>query len=294
MLISFTASAQVNLNDLTEKGGKWYKRGESNAYTGDFVETNKKGAVTGTGSFVEGLADGLRIAYFDNGNKSLERYYTAGVMNGMAREYYENGTLKQECMVVDGENEGKAVVYYDTGGVLVEMNFVDGVQQGDYFEYAPDGKLLRQFWFVDNVAGYSPAFVKLCDEALELSRRFENEAAILKYDQAIGLNPTVAETYFNRGATKSSNFDFEAAILDYNIAIELNPDYMEAYANRANAKINKWTSKGILEPNEEQLDGACEDLDRALALGADKYMIEDKKFAYCDCIKKKNKKKKAR
>ncbi len=280
-LAGCNAYAQINLKEMVNIEGRWHKKGEQHAYSGDFIETNKKGAVVGKGTFTDGVADGPRIMYYDNGNKELERSYKNGTMDGIAREYYKNGVLKQECMMVDGEIEGTAVMYYETGEKQYELNFRKGVKQGDYFEYAKDGRVLRQFWFVDGVAGYSPDYLRRYEEAVELSHRFENEAAILKYDEAIRLNPTVAQAYFSRGTAKSNNFDFEGAIADYNIAIELDPDYMEAYVNRANAKINRNTTKGILDPDYEQLDGACDDLDKALKLGADKYLIEDMKFGHC-------------
>lgn len=283
--------SQININELINLNGKWYKQGEEFPYNGDFIQTNKKGHIIGSGTFLNGLLEGLRIAYFDNGIKECERYYKNGIMNGIAKEYYINGNLKQEVMVINNKNEGTGIIYYETGEKHAELNFENGIQQGNYFEYAKDGKLTRKFWFVDGVPGYSPDFLRLLDEAVELSHRFENEAAIAKYDEAILINSTYAQAYFNRGCTKSNNFDYEGAIQDYNIAIELEPDYMEAYVNRAYAKINKYTSQGILTPSKQQIDGACEDFDIAKKLGADKKMIQDMKYCYCKKAKKKNKEK---
>ncbi len=288
VLICSYASAQINMQEMVNIKGRWHKKGEAFAYSGDFIETNKKGMVVGTGTFLNGVINGLRIAYFDDGNKEIERYYKDGVMHGLSKEYYQSGALKQEATVVNGRNEGKAILYYETGGKHVEWTFENGVQQGDYFEYAKDGSILKHYWYVDDLAAdYSDNFMRLVNEGTALSRKFENTAAIEKYDQAIKIKQTDAYVYFFRGTVKSNNFDHEGAIADYNKAIELNPKYMEAYVNRASAKINRYTTKGVLFPTREQLDGACEDLDKALKLGADKYLIDDMKCMRCDKAAKK-------
>jgi antitoxin component YwqK of YwqJK toxin-antitoxin module len=34
--------------------------------------------------------------YYQNGNISVERYYTNSISDGLEKEYYEDGTLKQK------------------------------------------------------------------------------------------------------------------------------------------------------------------------------------------------------
>ena len=286
LFLAVLGYGQTNINDLERINGLWTKKGENTPYTGQIVEYFNNGKVKGTGEFKDGLVHGLRTVYYENGNKSLERNYQNGIENGASIEYYPSGQVKQEANFKNGKQDGIFKVYYQSGQVHAILTFSNDIQEGDYFEYAPDGKLIAQYYFVKGKASYSPEFFELSEQALGLSRQFKNEEAIKLYDKAIELNPTVAQTYFNRGACKQNNFDFEGAINDYDKAIELNPEYMEAYTNRGYAKINILTTKGNINPTAEQTASACEDLHKALSLG-DKG-AKDMIFAYC----KKNKKKK--
>ena len=64
----------------------------------------------------------------------------------------------------------------------------------------------------------------------------EHEDAIQHYDQAIDINPQLAEAYNNRGNAKHALGRHEEAIADYTNAIRLNPQYADAYNNRGTAK----------------------------------------------------------
>lgn len=280
---------QTNINNLERVNGLWTKKGESKPYSGEFIEYYENGKVKGKGEFKDGLVNGLRIMYYENGEKSLERNYLAGQNEGSSIEYYPSGQIKQEAIFINGKENGVLKAYYENGQVHVIINLSNGVKQGDYFEYSSDGKLTTQYYFINGQANYSPKLMELTSQALELSRQFKNEEAIKLYDEAIALNPTVAQIYFNRGACKGNNFDFKGAIEDYDKAIELKPDYMEAYGNRGNAKINVYTSTGNINPTQEQTLSACEDFHKAVSLGDNTVGTEDMIYLYCDKNKKKKK-----
>jgi tetratricopeptide (TPR) repeat protein len=281
LLLTLWTFGQTNISDLEKVDGLWTKKGATSPYTGEFIETFENGKTKGTGNFVKGQLEGLRIQYFENGQKRTEKYYKASYPHGIAKEFYKNGTLKQVGEFVENKETGIWTIYYETGEKHVESTYVNGMQQGDYMEYSKEGKLLVKYYFVNGKASYSDEFMKLTKEAIELSRQFKNQEAIKLYDKAIELNPTVAQAYFNRGACKGNNFDFEGAIKDYDKALELNPEYMEAYGNRGNAKINTFTSKGNLNPTPEQTESACEDFHKAVSLGDKTIGTEDMIYIYC-------------
>lgn len=289
LLLTLWSFGQTNINDLERIDGLWTKKGEKTFYTGPFIEYFDNGKIKGKGEFKEGLVHGLRIVYYENGNKSLERNYSNGINDGASIEYYPSGQIKQEVNFKNGKEEGTLKAFYENGQVQAILTLSNGVQQGDYFEYTPDGKFKAQYYFINGKASYSPEFIELTKKALELSRQFKNDEAIKLYDEAIELNPTVAQVYFNRGACKGNNFDFESAIKDYDKAIELKPEYMEAYGNRGNAKINMFTSKGNLDPTPEQTASACDDFHKAVLLGDKTIGTEDMIYIHCKKYKKKKK-----
>jgi len=59
------------------------------------------------------------------------------------------------------------------------------------------------------------------------------QGAIADFNEAIKLNPDLAEAYYIRGLTKGKSGDYQGAIADYNQAIKLNPDDALAYYNKA-------------------------------------------------------------
>ncbi|MBB5332289.1 tetratricopeptide repeat protein [Chryseobacterium koreense] len=281
-LLSFTILyAQVNLKELERKDGVWAKIGEKNSYSGEFIETFENGSLQGKGTLKNGTLNGERISYYENGKIKFQRFYKNGITDGKSFENFENGTLKQQGIFKNGKEDGEWKFYYPNGKIHAIVNFSDGIQQGDYFEYNEDETLKAQYYFRDGKAGYSDELTKLSEKALSLTRKFENEEAIKVYDQAIKLNPTVAQLYFNRGVTKSNSFDFDSAIKDYDKAIEINPDYMEAYGNRGNAKINIRTSKGNIDLTKEETKSACEDFKKSVSLGDSTMATEDNLYLYC-------------
>lgn len=281
ILFSFFLSAQTNISELERVEGVWRKKGELKPFTGEFIEKFDNGKLKGTGFLENGVLNGERVSYYENELINFKRVYKNGIPHGHSFENYENGILKQEGHFVEGKENGEWKAYFPNGKINAILNFMNGVQQGDYFEYDESGSLKAQYFFREGKAGYSDEMITLTEKALALGRMFRNEEAIKLYDEAIKLNPTVAQIYFNRGTVKSNSFDFVGAIKDYDKAIEINPNYMEAYGNRGNAKINVFTSKGNLEPTSEQTKSACEDFEKSISLGDNSIQTEDSIFLYC-------------
>jgi antitoxin component YwqK of YwqJK toxin-antitoxin module len=52
--------------------------------------------------------------YYQNGNLSVERYYTNS--DGLEKEYYEDGTLKQKgIIIINGKEDGIWETYFPNG-----------------------------------------------------------------------------------------------------------------------------------------------------------------------------------
>lgn len=79
--------------------------------------------------------------------------------------------------------------------------------------------------------------------------------ALAAYDEAVNLNPKLAEAYNNRGIVKYKLKQFDSAVEDYSLAIKLKPNFIDALNNRGNA----YAALG-------QLQNAAQDLQNALKL----------------------------
>ena len=99
------------------------------------------------------------------------------------------------------------------------------------------------------------------ERAIALNNRAEAggngniEAEIRDLDEAIGLAPTVAKLYYNRGTRLAGKPDLARAIADFDAAIRLDPRYAVA-----------WTGRGEAYFELKQYDRAIHDLSEAIRL----------------------------
>lgn len=264
--------------------GVWVKKSTKEKFTGTFIEFFPNGNKMGTCDLKDGIPDGRRVIYFANGKISQDKMYKSGVFEGENLEYFENGNVKQEGLMKSGKSDGVWKIYYDNGNLQAVLTFVNGVEKGDYFQYDETGKLVAQYYIVDGKETYSKEFLDLNNKALALQQKGKFKEAVELYDQAIQSNPTVAKSYYNRGACKSNSFDFEGAISDYDKAIEIDGEYKEAYRNRGIAKINilnKAKGNASEKLTSEQTKSACEDFNKAAQLGDKSVDNGDMIFLYC-------------
>ena len=79
-----------------------------------------------------------------------------------------------------------------------------------------------------------------------LSLKKDYKEAITNYDQAIKLNPNLAEAYNNRGNVRDDLGDKQGAIADYDQAIKLNPNWANAYIGRGHVRSELGDKQGAL------------------------------------------------
>ncbi|MEI3649617.1 MAG: tetratricopeptide repeat-containing serine protease family protein [Dolichospermum lemmermannii FEM_B0920] len=81
----------------------------------------------------------------------------------------------------------------------------------------------------------------------------DKPGAIDDYNQAIKINPNLAQAYNNRGGVRNDLGDKPGAIDDFNLAIKINPNFAEAYYNR-----------GIVRNELGDKPGAIDDFNQAI------------------------------
>ncbi|KDN55439.1 hypothetical protein FEM21_15660 [Flavobacterium seoulense] len=57
--------------------------------------------------------EGLRIDYYENGNKKQESNYIDNKLNGTQIKYYKNGNIKQKCNYADNKLAGQLTEWYE-------------------------------------------------------------------------------------------------------------------------------------------------------------------------------------
>src|SRR5215471_15362678 len=100
----------------------------------------------------------------------------------------------------------------------------------------------------DRAAGYG-------NRCWAYSDKGDPDRAITDCNEAIRLDPKLANAYLNRGKAYSDKDDFDRAIADYDQAIKLNPKFFQAYLAR-----------GLLSLDAGDLPKALADISQASAL----------------------------
>ncbi len=78
-----------------------------------------------------GKKEGYEHHWFEDGSKSVERFYTKGYKSGMHKGWWNDSTLKfQYYFNEKGEYNGVVKEWYNTGSLLKVFNYVDGKEVG--------------------------------------------------------------------------------------------------------------------------------------------------------------------
>src|SRR5690606_35281289 len=103
----------------------------------------------------EGMMKGKRFigtwVYYQNKKDGIlmtEIYNEEGVLDGEKLVYYDNGTVAERSLYVNGEIDGKSTWYSETGTVLKEFTYKNGLLHGMARYYDADHKLLAEglYW----------------------------------------------------------------------------------------------------------------------------------------------------
>lgn len=112
---------------------------------------------------------------------------------------------------------------------------------------------------------------------IELFGKNDLAGALAEYDQAIRIDPKLAEAYLNRGKAKRAAGDLDGAIADYEVMADINPSMMINNHDVTQAYLNR----GYIRSNRMDLDGALADFDKAIEFDpndADAYFKRGRAF----------------
>jgi len=286
---------------MVKKNGTWYLENSSNPYSGRFIDYYLTGKKQGEGTLFNGKLKGKRLMYHKNGNVSDEIEYENGLFNGMEKRFYKDGTLMQKGAFKNGQEIGIWEMYHPNGQLKQRTNFVNGKMDGESVSYYSTGEIKGKKVYNNGIYQkdkLNDKLYKLYNESQELYKQVNYKGAIKKLDKALELEPNWADGYFARATMKLNDFQFDEAIKDFNKTLEIEPYYTNAYSNRAFAVLRKYElgngrtlskSKDIqiiaskeTEIPESELTKICADLNKAVSLGDDNWMVLEALEKHCN------------
>jgi antitoxin component YwqK of YwqJK toxin-antitoxin module len=286
---------------MIKKNGTWYKKGNSQPYTGPFIDYFLNGSKQGEGTLFQGKLKGKRLRFYINGSISDETEYENGIANGLEQQFYQDGTLKQKGIFKDGKEIGVWEMYHPNGRLKQISTFSEnGKMDGEAISYYSTGMVKGKSIYVNGNYQKDKKVEKMFtyyNQSQEMYQQGNYKGAINKLNDALELDSTWEEAYFARGTMKLNDFQFDEAVLDFNKTLEIEPYFTNAYANRAFAIIRKYefgNSRTLSKTNEVQvlatqefeipendLEKICLDLEKAVSLGDDGPMVLEALKEYC-------------
>lgn len=93
--------------------------------------------------YKQGLLNGPRKVYFENGTLAEEESYVNGLKQGIYKKYTEKAVLLEESNYVKGKPEGRAVYYDNKGEIASEGIYAEGRKSG-IWKFYKNGKVEKE------------------------------------------------------------------------------------------------------------------------------------------------------
>jgi antitoxin component YwqK of YwqJK toxin-antitoxin module len=133
---------EVKIDDLVERGGRYYK---------PFTEEPFTGKTTGEWqyTFRRGKFHGPSVSYHENGQVRMKGAYEDGKKEGPWVTYSDNGQLLWKGTYKDGKKEGPVVFYHVNEQLMGKGTYKGGKKEGPWVWYWWNGQLRNKGTYKD-------------------------------------------------------------------------------------------------------------------------------------------------
>jgi antitoxin component YwqK of YwqJK toxin-antitoxin module len=136
----------VSLREMTRdqlelREEELFVKGESEAYDGALVAFFPENVCKLKVEIRDGKSHGISRGWYENGQQEVEEYFSQGVSQGKRTRWFNNGSIKSEAIIVDGKISGTFRKWHDNGNKAAEAQFVEGTAHGISQGWDRDGKL---------------------------------------------------------------------------------------------------------------------------------------------------------
>jgi len=147
----------------------------------------------------------------------------------------------------------------------------------------------RKIVSIDNIDGHiEQDALRLLEEGSAFEKQGQFDKALLRFDAALVLSPTLGPAYFYRGNVLLEQGKADKALISYEKAIEIKPDSAAAHYNKGNACIRLGLHQVAVKAYQTALSLKPEFVDAKVALGValeELGQLEDAAAHYCSALK---------
>lgn len=128
-------------NNLTVKEIYYVNPANPNKKNGPYESYNSSGGLKIKGAYLNNLADGTWLRYFENGKVRSSLNYTSGLLSGKATTFFESGIRSQTGFYKRNKEDSLWRFYFESGRLKSEGCFQEGFQNGLWRYFHEDSTL---------------------------------------------------------------------------------------------------------------------------------------------------------
>ncbi|MBD2672705.1 tetratricopeptide repeat protein [Aphanizomenon flos-aquae FACHB-1416] len=223
-------------------------------------------------------------------------YYGKGLALGSSGKYPESITAFEQAV----KSQPDFVPAWNYLSVVYrQSNQLDkalaAINQAIQLQHNNPNLYNQKYLVLSNLKKYREAEAAI-NKAIELSPRAvfyynrgnvryelgDKQGAIEDFNQAIKINPNLAQAYYNRGGVRKKLEDKQGAIEDYNQAIKINPNFTEVYNNRGVVRYDLGDKQGAIEDYNQAIKFNPNYAEAYYNRGVVRYELGDKQGAIED------------
>jgi len=134
----------LNYDTLLHKNidGWWYK---GKPFSGYMIQEERNHFIVYKLPIINGKENGLALAWYNTGEKLLQRFYVDGKREGAFTQWWPNGKIRYLFNYKNDVYNGKQLVFFPDGKVRQESNFIMGDEEGLQRIWNQDGRLISNY-----------------------------------------------------------------------------------------------------------------------------------------------------
>ena len=126
-LLSITScTKEIETKTLQQRAGLVYEANKKDAFSGKAITYYSKDKVQSETSYENGRRDGLKEAWYENGQQKIKESYNEGKLDGESKHWHENGQAKETAWYKQGRLHGTKTEWDKEAFVTYKAEYKDG------------------------------------------------------------------------------------------------------------------------------------------------------------------------